>query len=272
MNKTARYATLSRMHKEDDMEKAESDRLANQYVRAYYNQQVKSLPEGYTTSRWHSSFARTFDYRQTMRAILRALGNESYRNGVEIGPGDGVWTNILRTHITERLHLIEQSEEMLNQAQAKLSVYSQITFEHADFMDSIPPNNVDIVFASRCFEYFAQKKEALEKIYEMLRPGGQLILITKNRRYLTSVGVQDRVVHSDQLGRKEMCALLNDAGFELNFVYPATLRWKVKYAPLRVIFDILHRISVVTRGIFWIPFLFDRASESYLYRASRPRS
>lgn len=250
----------------------QSGTLANQYVREYYDAQVKSLPETYTVSRWHSSPARTFDYLQTKRALLRALRGNSYVTGVEIGPGDGVWTDTLKASVSGRLHLIEQSEEMFSQAQRKLSSDSLITFERADFMESNPPAGVDVILASRCFEYFSHKKDALNKMYTMLRPGGHLILITKNSKYLTSVGVQDRVVHSDQVDKKEMCQMLRDAGFKVDFVYPATLRWKVKYALARIIFDGLHRLSVLTRGLFSVPLFFEHASESYLYRATRPRT
>lgn len=244
-------------------------KLNNEYVRGYYNKVVGGISEGYTDYRWFSTAAGKFDYRQTKRALDKALGSDEYQTALEIGPGDAVWTEIIKKHVTGNMHLVEQSDEMISQAKAKLEGKGGITFEHSDFLKSEAKNNIDLVVSLRCFEYFDDKPASVEKIFNSLAPGGKFILVTKNSQYVTTKGVQDRTVHSDQKSRSEMIDLLESAGFTVNHVFPAMMRWKIKYALMRLIFDSLHKLSVATNGLFRVPFLESRSTESYTYIATK---
>ena len=248
-------------------------RLENTYVKDYYDRHVGSLDRSYTDYRWRSSPAGEFDHKQTSRALDRALGDEKYGSAIEIGPGDGVWTRKLYAHIDGTLHLVEQSREMLEQGKQQLSDIKNITYECSDWMSAKPPvNGVDLVFAIRCFEYFENKSLGLSKIWNTLAPGGRLILVTKNANLFTTVNVQGKTLHSDQVTKRQMEGLLTEAGFTVEHIYPATMRWKVRFALFRILFDLLHRLVLATKGAFRIPVLEKYATESYTYVASRPRS
>lgn len=250
----------------------EKDRISNKYVRDYYNKTVGDMSGGYTKNRWFSTSVGEFDYRQTERALHKALEGLNVKLAIEIGPGDAVWTETVKKHVSSHMHLIDQSDEMLAQAKEKLSGRNDVTFERSDYLQSEERKDVDLIVSSRCFEYFEDKKSSVEKMFRTLNSGGTLILITKNSKLYTSKSAQTKKVHSDQLSKNQVLALLRGAGFEVKKVYPAVMRWKVKYAPMRLIFDLLHKLSVATSGLFKIPFLEIRATESYTYVASKPKS
>ncbi len=243
--------------------------LANEYVKDYYDKQIGDLEERYVDYRWNSDDTGRFDYAQTTRALTQALGSRRYKNAVEIGPGDGVWTRLLKEHVDGPLYLIEQSESMLAQAKKELRDITDITYEHADWDQSTPPAERDLVFAIRCFEYFTDKPAGLEKMYRTLKPGGRLILVTKNADLYTSVNVQGKTLHSDQVSKLAMCGMLRDAGFTIEAVYPATFRWKIKYRLFRFVFDLLHVLAVRTGGLGSVPVLTKYATESFTYVARK---
>jgi ubiquinone/menaquinone biosynthesis C-methylase UbiE len=246
----------------------EENKLKNEYVREYYNQHVKEY-DTYTDERWHSSVTGEFDYLQTSRSIEKALDGQEYKKVLEIGPGDGVWTRQIKQHVKGPMYLIEQSDEMLNIAKRRLSGIKDMSFERSDFMESNAPGENDLIIAVRCFEYFTNKNEGLKKMCNLLSVGGKLVIVTKNADLYTTVNVQKRVVHSDQVTKTQMSDLLSQNGFIVNYIFPATLRWKVKYRVMRYIFDALHRVAVWSRGRLFIPVLYKYATESYVYVATK---
>lgn len=239
--------------------------LDNKYVEEYYDAQVGALPVSYEKDRWHTSPVKEFEYRQTLRALEHALGKCAYEQAIEIGPGDGVWTRQIRAHVKGSLHLIEQSEAMLSQAKQNLAAVPGITFERSDFLTSDPVRNNDLIVAMRCFEYFDDKEGALKKMRDLLCVSGKIIIVTKNSQLFTSKGVQDHTLHSDQLSKQEMYQLAASAGLAIEAAYPAIIRFKAALAPMRFIFDILHRIGVWSNGTLVVPVLTTHATESYVY-------
>lgn len=244
-------------------------KLKNSFVKEYYDKQVGNLSETYTESRWFSSPARKFEYQQTKRALSQALGNVKYSSAIEIGPGDAVWTDQISNSVVGNLHLIEQSEEMFLQARGALRGKQKISIERSDFMEANPSSPVELIVASRCFEYFSEKKASLQKMHSLLSPNGRLIIITKNANLLSTKSVQSQLVHSGQLTEDEMVAMLSETGFKVGCVFPAVMRWKIKFAVMRLIFDHLHRMSVWSNGKIRIPLLTRYATESYVYVAIR---
>ncbi len=244
-------------------------KLKNEYVQEYYNAQVGALATSYTDDRWHSSKVQEFEYEQTRRALEKALGIDMVSRALEIGPGDGVWTSIIFSRVTEGLHLVEQSQAMLTLAKKHLAGVSGITFEHGDFLKSNPPEHNDLVVAVRCFEYFEDKPAVLKKIHNLLTKDGRVIIITKNPKLLTSVPSQSKLLHSAQVSVGEMRLLAEEAGFNVTSVYPAVLRWKATFPPMRVLFTVLHKLAVASSGALQIPFISTFATESYVYVLSK---
>jgi ubiquinone/menaquinone biosynthesis C-methylase UbiE len=239
--------------------------LTEEYVKDYYDKSLKTLDENYTKRRWFSSVEAEFDYNQTKYAFLHAVGKDTYARGLEVGPGDGVWTRIIAPQITS-YEILDQSEEMLKRARETLSDVPHITYTAANFAEHTPPKGVyDVIISVRCFEYFADKATALRKFYEALAPGGRFVLITKNRGYKTASNWNRSLLHTEQIGKHELIKELRQAGFVVDATYPAVMRWKSKYAFLRGIFWLLHRIAVLTNGRVYVPYLTDMSTESYTF-------
>lgn len=245
--------------------------LTNAYAQTYYDEQVAPLAS-YEEQRWHTTPVQEFEYGQTARALRGALGSRAFDTALEIGPGDAVWTPLVREHVKGSVHLVEQSGEMLVRAQKKLAGAQGITFEHSDFLASHPPHAVELIVAMRCFEYFEDKAGALKKMKELLAPDGRIILVTKNPKLVTGTSVQHKTLHSNQVTVEDMEHLAAGAGLRVECVYPAIVRWKASWAVMRLIFNALHALGVWSRGRVWIPLVFDRAAESYLYVMAAPLS
>jgi len=239
--------------------------LTNANVRDLYDSLLKSFEGSYTDQRWHSSPLDEFEYRQTARALGKAVGNRRYRRMIEIGPGDGAWTPLLSS-CAEKLHLIDQSGEMLHRAKQRMAGVSGITWEHSDFVNSKPPSENDLIVAVRCFEYFDDKNAALRRMRELLAPTGRIIIVTKNAELLVRRPPVQRSLHQGKVSRRQMQIMVRDAGLAMEEFYPAVLRLKRSSAKARFLFDAAHRLIVSTRGAIPIPLLIRYASESYLFK------
>lgn len=242
--------------------------LDDAFVRTYYNTHLRGLEEEYTTYRWQATPAARFDYEQTARALSRGLGDTQYHRVLEIGPGDGAWTPLVAERSRE-LVLLDQSEEMLARARARLDRYAHITYTHSDFLEFESEEKFNLIYAVRCFEYFEDQQAAIRKMRTLLVPGGRLVLVTKNRDYISFRERAGRRLHSKMVTREEFVQLLCDEGFALRGVYSATLRLKAGYALARLFFRGMHTLQVVTAGRIAIPWLSNKLTESYLYVAER---
>lgn len=248
-----------------------TDVLTEEYVKDKYNADLRNLPENYTNRRWFHSVESEFDYNQTKRSFLNAFGTETYDRGLEVGPGDAVWTKFVVDKVT-RLDVLDQSVEMLARAKEVLSQKQNVTYIQTNFAEHvIEPAAYDVVFSIRCFEYITDKDAAIKKFYDTLTPGGKFILITKNPRYKNQSGWKNTLMHTQQIGKQEVVALLKKHGFKVDAVSPAVMRWKSKYALARFVFDTLHKINIYTKGRVYVPFLTDLCTESYMYVAHKDK-
>lgn len=260
------YASFMDAYRHFFILKKKSSELSDVYVRDYYNSHLEKLETSYTEHRWKTSPVRRFDYAQTLHSLRRALSFVSgkKRAVLEVGPGDGVWTREILPY-AESLTLLDQSSEMIARAQKALEDQKNISYITGDFLTDAPTDTFDLVVAMRCFEYFDDKRKAARLFSDLLNKDGVLILVTKNVEYLSQKGKTAKVLHTGQLSRREVVRLFTDAGLRVRAVYPATYRWKANYVIMRVFFGVLHYIAVATSGLLRIPFLEERATESYLY-------
>ena len=243
--------------------------FTNEYVRESYDEGLRRMERDYTSARWFSSPEARFDYEQTRRALERALPAGSLGRVLEIGPGDGTWTKLF-AESTGELTLLDQSGEMLERAREQLGARPNISYVLSDIAAyELPSHRYDLIIGVRCFEYFEDKRFVLRKLIAALAPGGRLILVTKNPRYRSLKSKTAKLLHTAQIGKRELVRMLGACGFTVEAVYPATFRWKSSYALTRGLFRALHALSVYSRGKLTVPFLTDRATESYVYIARR---
>ena len=239
--------------------------LTNAYVRSYYNEYLEKNAGSYTNSRWFSSAVARFDYEQTKRAILAALGDKKFATALEVGPGDGAWTPYFAER-TGSLTLLEQSEQMKQRVEqlVKEKGLSQVTVIRGSFPTDAPSQTYDLIASIRAFEYFEDKPLALRTFVSLLAPGGRMVIVTKDPRYMLR-GKSQRRLHGGQVAPREFIRLATAEGLRVESHYPATLRWKSGTWLFRVLFDTLHRLVVSLKTGMVAPLLAHYASESHLY-------
>ena len=244
--------------------------LTDTYVREYYNAHLTSLAGSYTHERWHTTPERRFDFQQTLRALQTALSQVGATDArvLEVGPGDGVWTREVFPRAST-LTLLDQSSEMIARAQATLGEQPKIDYYTGDFLTYTADTPYELIVAMRCFEYFENKEQAAEQIKSLLSDGGRMIMVTKNPRYRSQQDKTDKLLHTGQMTRQQIISLCERHELSVEAIYPATYRWKAVYAPMRWLFSVLHQLSLWTHGSVRVPWLEERATESYLYIISK---
>jgi SAM-dependent methyltransferase len=159
---------------------------------------------------------------------------------------------------------------MLKRAAVTLKGLSNIAYHRANFTDcELSNGSYDLTLSVRCFEYIINKDAAVQRLYDVLAPGGMLVLVTKSANYVRLREQQKHLLHTGQTTRRDLAALFRKHGFVIDAIYPAVLRWKPSYRICRFIFLRLHKLAVATNGRVRIPLLTEMATESYVYIARK---
>jgi len=140
----------------------------------------------YRTAEFQRKF-RQMPIQETTRDIVRSrIGFylDWRYPALEIGPGDGDWTNLLVSG--DPLYLIDYNDESLvktksqfnKQYQNRLRCYTNMGYG----LNSIPQNQMGLVFSWNVFNFLAFEhiKHYLSEIYNVLRPGGACIFSYNN--------------------------------------------------------------------------------------------
>ncbi len=159
-----------------------------QEIATHYNSLMKDLGGDYIHSRWGDSEIKRRHYRHTEDALRKALARvPSPGNVLEIGCGPAVWTPLFLGAATGAT-LLDISDEMLRKARARLEEWEggrhadKVRYRCGDFIESeVPDGPFDTIVSSRAFEYMSDKPRFVQKCFDLLAPGGTLVLVTKNR-------------------------------------------------------------------------------------------
>jgi len=241
------------------------------YVRDNYDALLAKLPNGYTDFRWNDTDISRFHYRQSRRALLRALDRlpTGLGRALEVGGGAGAWTPFFAPR-TSHLDFLDISENMLAEAKKALVRFNNIRYLRADFLEWEPePSAYDMVVSIRNIEYMKDKNAVFARISRALRHGGMLVLSTKSPDFDWKGYFDDKMLHGGQIPVGTLVAMLRENGFEIMRVYPAILGKLIRFAPMRAVWDGLQTLLLHVPQ-FCIPlFLLKYISESFLVVARR---
>jgi 2-polyprenyl-3-methyl-5-hydroxy-6-metoxy-1,4-benzoquinol methylase len=125
--------------------------------------------------------------RQRIRSTIKLLENINLHNLdiLDIGPGAGLWAAYLsKTGSACRISLLDIKKKLLETAFKTIAIYGSgpPANVYQGFADSfqLPANSFDLVFAKDVIEHIADDRKFVQNIYNMLKPGGILLLTTQN--------------------------------------------------------------------------------------------
>jgi SAM-dependent methyltransferase len=111
-----------------------------------------------------------------------------------------------------------------------------IVLSSSDNLSAIGDESVDVVFTSNLFEHLPTKHvllRSLQECHRLLRPGGRLLVLMPNLRYLTG-RYWDYFDHHLPLTHVSLQEGLNLAGFRCDEVVPRFLPYTVKDSPVKL--------------------------------------
>jgi len=121
-----------------------------------------------------------FDYKCTAYALKQGLKNlKVFNKALEIGSGPGTWTEYIVQKFNT-IHAVELSETMIKEAKKNKNL-TEVEFYHSDFLEFQTSEKYDTIISVRSFEYFSDKSAFLKKCYELLKPGGIILIISKTK-------------------------------------------------------------------------------------------
>ncbi|MDQ6770235.1 MAG: class I SAM-dependent methyltransferase [Gemmatimonadota bacterium] len=255
-------------------------------IAGHYNRLMKHLDGQYMYQRWGDSEIKRRHYRQTELGIQFGLTHVSHLGDVlEIGSGPAVWTTLYLKNARTAV-LLDISEEMLAQARTTLSNWNEglyvgkARYVCGDFLEVVQKNeSYDTIISSRAFEYMSDKPAFVRKCFTLLRPGGTLLLVTKNHDWRDLRKTRHNIEHvpRDQIpvalamqldlaSPSSVGEMASAAGFSAVDLYPVVLgsyHPPFDWGPGLVILDALHRLYY-RRPMSLIPAPLRSLTESFL--------
>jgi ubiquinone/menaquinone biosynthesis C-methylase UbiE len=232
--------------------------------RQYFDTHVSGLGCEYAANRWRSTPLRIEQYEQTRETIERELGSRRLGTALEVGPGPCIWTGLLAGRAT-RLLAVDFSIAMLRQCATEHR--ARRCCGDAGALP-VATDRIDSLCSFRAFEYFPDKARALKDFWRVLRPGGYLLIVTKNREYVATPSGDAEAIHRGNVTADEMITLVRDAGFTIDSIQPVIVgRTNIPFVWkwLR-----LCRRLIPLRSRRGLPKLLSRSVESFLVSARKP--
>lgn len=234
--------------------------MNSENIKDIYNKKIKECRSKYEDQRWFKDDFYKSGYEMTLSSINRLVSGHSFKNILELGPGNGTWTKLLISFYPEaKFDLVDISGEMLKLAKDALRQHENINYFETDFLNYGIDKNYDLFFSSRVIEYINDKEAVVKKIIGLLAPEGRGFVITKMPKYLRNkiMGRELSAMHQGQIKPEHLLRLLEKNGGQNIKMYPATLIFPV----LESVF--LNKILYKIFGGFKLNFISRQFCESY---------
>jgi len=168
--------------------------------------------------------------------LIRDLQIPENPTVLDIGCGTGISTFELmkRTQGRGKFYGIDISQKMIDLARSKAAglSYSNVEFIKGDAERlEFPESSFDLVLSNQVFHFILNKQKALDEIFRVLKPMGQVALLffgESTGRELEEIGKKIRSRHTEYswpepqrlLSLKETQELLDRSGFKKTKIFP----------------------------------------------------
>jgi predicted methyltransferase len=158
--------------------------------------------------------------------VVAALDLQPGMAVADIGAGSGFYVELMAADVgpTGKVYAVEISPRWIEYLNRKVTTQglSQVTVvEGGERSVNLPPNSVDLAFASDTYHHFEYPQETLASIRQALRPGGRWVVLDYDE--VPGVTPPGRMEHL-RLGKVEAIAEIVAAGFKLERVVDLGLR------------------------------------------------
>ncbi len=243
-----------------------NNKLDSRYIEKTYDEFLATYQDTYSFYRWFRTPVSRFHYEQSRRALLLVL-KKHYEKGLEVGGGDGVWTEFILQHV-QSLDFLDISKEMIKRAQERFKNNNRLTFIQDDFLkNTLGGEQYDLLVSFRNFEYFEDKEKGMSEFSRVLRHNGELIIVTKSPEYDWKGYFNNKAFHSGQISINHLCSLLDKNGFKVIKVLPAIIGKKIGWSLLRPVYHFMQYLLLKLPRSLVPTFLLKYVSESFLVYA-----
>ena len=212
----------------------------SEYIKEYYNNIAKKFGESYHHERWMKNILTRRDYEQTLKTILRFVGNKRFERALEIGCGVGTWTAHF-SKICEELRILDISQNMVKITVDKLHKigFYNVNYIVGDFQNSDlkVEGSYDAIFSIRAIEYMQNKSYVLSRIHQLLKEGGIALIVTKNPNVgvipftflLTRRILKPPKLFSQLVNYKDLLLIAKKVGFDDVSAYPVIISFNFPF-------------------------------------------
>lgn len=202
------------------------------------------------------------EYRQRIWQILAERIFQPYVRDtdtvLDLGTGRGEFINAIRAGVKIAVDLNPESKAHVGDAAFEIA--------SATDLSAIDDGTVDVVFSSNLLEHLPDKGAVLTALREcrrVLRPGGTIIIVMPNVRYLPG-RYWDYFDHLTPLTHLSLAEGLGLAGFRINRIVP-------RFVPYAVNSKRLPRSTLALRLYLRMPFVWPLFGKQMLVVGRTPR-
>ena len=252
-------------------------------IRNHYDEVIKNSNVDYIYGRWGDMPIKRHHYKQTEKALLNEFSKiDQIGDVLEIGCGPAVWTNLYLDK-ARYATLLDISEEMLVKARERIGEREQVKYICGDFNEVKLPDDLkyDMIVSFRAWEYMSNKSNAVQRCYNLLKPGAKLVIVTKNRSWLDNrhrlnkkdVNISklsvSEAMQMDLIAWQTLNSMYEEVGFNNIVTYPVVIgsynklfNWTLGL----IACDIFHK------GVYTSPISkwYETLVESYLTVGTKP--
>jgi len=174
---------------------------------------------------YRTRFANRAEYRRRVWAVLTSFFSRWIpEQGAVLDLGCG-WCEFINAVKCASKYAMDMNPDARRYANPDVSVLEQDCAEEW----KLGAGSLDAVFTSNFFEHLPSKallQKTILQAHRALRPGGRLIALGPNVRYLAGA-YWDFFDHHLALTEKSMCEVLRNCGFEIRVCYPRFLPYTI---------------------------------------------